>query len=271
MKKKTSTLLLIVVFIVGLAVLLYPTISDYWNSKVQSRVIATYDELLSSYTPEDYTAEHNAAESYNKSLYSTIDAFYAPEIVEGYSDALDITGTGVMGYITIDKINVQLPIYHGTDSDVLNVAVGHLEGTSLPVGGVNTHCVLSAHRGLPSAKLFSDLDDLEVGDTFTITVLDSVLTYEVDQILIVLPSKVDDLQIIEGGDYCTLITCTPYGINTHRLLVRGKRIETEKAKERIYVTAEAYQIDTLVVAPIVAAPMLLTLLVVLLIKYRKKK
>ncbi len=271
MKKKTSTILLIVVFIIGLAVLLYPTISDYRNSKVQSRVISTYDKLLSEYTPEDYTSEYSLADSYNERLYSTVNSFYTPEAVEGYSEALNITGTGVMGYITIDKINVQLPIYHGTSSDVLNVAVGHLEGSSLPVGGKNTHCVLSAHRGLPSAKLFSNLDDLDVGDTFTVTVLDTVLTYEVDQILIVLPSEVEDLQIIEGGDYCTLITCTPYGINTHRLLVRGKRIETEKAKERIYVTAEAYQIDALVVAPIVAAPMLLVLLIVLLIKYRKKK
>ena len=271
MKKKSSGLLLVVVFVVGLAILLYPTIADYWNSKTQSRVIANYDSVLSDYTPEDYTNEFNAAAAYNEKLHNTVDAFYDPELVEGYADVLDITSNGTMGYITIEKINVQLPIYHGTSGDVLNVAVGHLEGTSLPVGGQNTHCVLSAHRGLPSAKLFSDLDELDVGDVFTITVLDTVLTYEVDQILIVLPSQVDDLQIIEGGDYCTLVTCTPYGINTHRLLVRGKRIETEIQKERIYITAEAYQIDSLVVAPIVAAPMLLALLVILLVKYRKKK
>jgi sortase A len=271
MKKHLSTILLILVFFIGTAVLLYPTISDYVNSKHQSRAIASYDKTLSTYAPEDFTKVFEAADAYNKKLRETANAFYDPSLVSGYEQALSVDDTGIMGYISIDKIQVELPIYHTTDDAVLQVAVGHLEGSSLPVGGAGTHCVLSGHRGLPSAKLFTDLDKLEIGDTFTITVLDRLLTYQVDQIKIVLPDEVSDLQIVDGKDYCTLVTCTPYGINTHRLLVRGVRVANAAEKPVIYVAAEAYRIDPIIVTPIVAAPMLLILLGVVLVKYRRKR
>ncbi len=270
MKKNLSTILLILVFVFGLAVLLYPTISDYVNSKNQSVAIANYDSALANYTPEDYSAQFAIAQTYNASLNAQDDAFYHPEKVTGYNKVLDITGTGIMGYISIEKIGVSLPIYHGTSEGVLGIAVGHLEGTSLPIGGESSHCVLSAHRGLPSAKLFTDLDELVVGDVFTIKVIDTLLTYQIDQILIVLPHEVEALQVVGGEDYCTLMTCTPYGINSHRLLVRGKRIENASQLPQIQVTQDAQQIDALVVAPIVAAPMLVGLLIFVLIKYRKK-
>ena len=181
------------------------------------------------------------------------------------------TGTDIMGYITISEIGVELPIYHGTSDSVLQIAAGHLEGTSLPVGGASTHAVISAHRGLPSAKLFTNLDQLEVGDTFTITVLDRVLTYEVDKISIVLPTETDELKIAEGKDYVTLMTCTPYGINTHRLLVRGRRVETPDQYKHLRVTAEALKIEPIIVAPIMALPMLLILLIGMLLSTRKPK
>ena len=176
-----------------------------------------------------------------------------------------------MGYITISKIGVELPICHGTGDSVLQITAGHLEGTSLPVGGASTHAVISAHRGLPSAKLFTNLDQLEVGDTFTITVLDRVLTYEVDKISIVLPTETDELKITEGKDYVTLMTCTPYGINTHRLLVRGRRVETPDQYKHLRVTAEALKIEPIIVAPVMALPMLLILLIGMLISTRKPK
>ena len=190
--------------------------------------------------------------------------------VSGYDDILNVTGNGMIGYITIDKINVKLPIYHGTSESILNVAVGNLPGSSLPVGGESTHSVLSAHRGLPSAKLFSDLDKLKERDTFTITVLNRLLTYEVDHISIVEPDKIEDLYIEEGKDYCTLLTCTPYGINTHRLLVRGHRVENADDGAAV-LTNDAYELDSLILAPVVAAPLLLILLIIVLVKYRKKK
>ncbi|MCD8341883.1 MAG: class C sortase [Clostridiales bacterium] len=269
---KVSTVLLIIVFFVGLSVLLYPSVSNWWNQRVASRAVANYDETVASMTEEDYTAWFEAAEAYNANLASIGSAttITNPDLVdEDYWDTLDITGTGIMGYITIEKIDVQLPIYHGTSEGVLQVAAGHLEGTSLPVGGESTHCVISAHRGLPSALLFTDLDQLEVGDTFTITVLNQVLTYEVDQITIVLPDELENLYIEEGKDYCTLMTCTPYGINTHRLLVRGVR--TENAETLIRVTAEAYKIDTVIVASAVAVPLMVILLIALLVSTRRKK
>ena len=174
----------------------------------------------------------------------------------------------IMGYITIEKLNVELPIYHGTSSDILNVACGHVEGSSLPVGGSSTHCVLSAHRGLPRAKLFTDLDRMEKGDIFTLSILDRKLTYQVDRISVVNPDELEELEIAEGQDRCTLLTCTPYGINSHRLLVRGTRIEN--AKPAMYVISDAYKIDSLVATPVVAAPILLMLLIWLLVKYRHK-
>ena len=275
MKKHLSTLLLVAVFLLGVCILLYPTASDYWNSLHQTRAIGAYEDALAGMTRRDYDAAFQQAEDYNRAL-AALDAPMSEyqslsDAGMDYEEILNINGVGIMGYIDIDAIGVELPIYHGTSPDVLNVAVGHLEGSSLPIGGEGSHCVLSAHRGLPSARLFTDLDQLQEGDTFTITVLDRLLTYEIDQILIVEPEQVDALAITPGEDYCTLVTCTPYGINTHRLLVRGRRVENAREKAHVYVTADMVQIDPLVVTPAVAAPMLAILLVFLLVRYRKRR
>lgn len=271
MKKNKSTLILILVFFVGLSVMLYPTLSDYVNQRNQSRAVANYAQSVDTMTDADYSAYFDAADAFNAQVAANENALYRPDQLSGYYDTLDITGTGIMGYITIAKIGVELPIYHGTSDSVLQIAAGHLEGTSLPVGGASTHAVISAHRGLPSAKLFTNLDQLEVGDTFTITVLDRVLTYEVDKITIVLPTQTDDLLVADGKDYVTLMTCTPYGINTHRLLVRGRRVETPDQFKRIRVTAEALKIEPIIVAPVMALPMLLILLIGMLLSTRKRK
>ena len=271
MKKNKSTLILILVFFVGLSVMLYPTLSDYVNQRNQSRAVANYAQSVDTMTDADYSAYFDAADAFNAQVAANENALYRPDQLSGYYDTLDITGTGIMGYITIAKIGVELPIYHGTSDSVLQIATGHLEGTSLPVGGASTHAVISAHRGLPSAKLFTNLDQLEVGDTFTITVLDRVLTYEVDKITIVLPTQTDDLLVADGKDYVTLMTCTPYGINTHRLLVRGRRVETPDQFKRIRVTAEALKIEPIIVAPVMALPMLLILLIGMLLSTRKRK
>ena len=275
MKKHLSTLFVIIFFLVGLSVLLYPTVSDYINTKNASRVIADYNATLADVSQEDLRKWFDEATAYNRSLFETPNAFYLPELIAGYNETLDITGTGIMGYIDIDKIKVHLPIYHGVDDVILQVAVGHLPGTSLPVGGTNTHTVLSGHRGLPSSRLFTDLDDLEEGDTFTITVLNRVITYQIDQIKIVLPSESEDLQVVPGKDYCTLVTCTPYGINSHRMLVRGVRIdniESEDDEEHIvFVPNEAMRIDPLIIIPIVAIPMLLVAFIVLIIVLKLRK
>ena len=270
MRKNLSTIILILIFLVGLSVMLYPSVSDAVNRKHQSRAVAGYAEKVEQLSDADYQTYFDAADVYNRQLNTTPNAFYKPDLVSGYAQTLDISGTGIMGYITIPKISVELPIYHGTDEGVLQVAAGHLEGSSLPVGGAGTHAVISAHRGLPSAKLFTNLDELEVGDCFTITVLNRVLTYEVDQILIVEPQETGALRIEEGKDYCTLVTCTPYGINTHRLLVRGHRIDNIEEAKTVRVTADAIQIEPLLVAPIVAIPILLLLLILLLLPKRPK-
>ena len=269
MNRRLTAILLTLGFLVGVCILLYPAFSDYWNSKTQSHAITNYESVLENLKPEDYTAIFEQAHAYNRALYETDFPLLNYSKVPGYYDALRLVENEMIGYIKIDRIGVELPIYHGTSSEVLNKGVGHLEGSSLPVGGENTHCVMSAHRGLPSAKLFTDLDRLEKGDTFQIIVLDRVLTYQVDFIKVIEPTNISDLQIIEGGDYCTLFTCTPYGINTHRLLVRGVRIETIKEKPVIYVSNEAFQLEPLLVTPAVAAPMLLVLLIHLLVKYRE--
>lgn len=253
----------------GLSILLYPTVSNYINQKNQSRVVAAYNDTVSNMTEEDYSSYFEKAHAYNEALSTTTDVFYNADTVGDYENTLNL-GSGIMGYITIKKLGVELPIYHGTDDEVLEIAAGHLEGSSFPVGGESTHAVISAHRGLPSAKLFTDLDKMEVGDTFTITVLNEVLTYEVDNISIVLPTEVDQLQIEEGKDLCTLMTCTPYGINTHRLLVRGHRVDTVE-NTNIHVTAEAFRIDSFIVASVIAVPMLLILLIWMLVRTRKKK
>jgi len=266
MKKNRSTIILILIFLVGLSVMLYPTVSDYVNQRHQSRALASYDETVNEMSDADYTAYFEAADAYNQRLAATPNAFFTPEQVSGYDETLDVSGTGIMGYITIPRIGVELPVYHGTSDGVLQVAAGHLEGSSLPVGGAGTHAVISAHRGLPSAKLFTNLDELEAGDTFTITVLDRVLTYEVDRISIVLPTETDLLQPVEGQDYVTLMTCTPYGINTHRLLVRGHRVNTRESQKHVRVTADA----TRITAPVIALPMLAVLLIWLLVTTRKR-
>lgn len=271
MRKNLSTIILILIFLVGLSVMLYPSVSNAVNRKHQSRAVAGYAEEVEQLSDADYQAYFDAADAYNRQLNTTPNAFYKPDLVSGYAQTLDISGTGIMGYITIPKISVELPIYHGTDEGVLQVAAGHLEGSSLPVGGAGTHAVISAHRGLPSAKLFTNLDELEVGDRFTITVLNRVLTYEVDQISIVLPTEIDQLLPTEGMDYVTLMTCTPYGINTHRLLVRGKRVETTESQKHIRVAADAFRIEPIIVAPILAIPMLFAALVGVLVAPHLRK
>ena len=271
MKKHITTILLILVLVVGLSLILYPTIADWWNSFHQSRAIADYDAILSEMKEEDYTHLFEAAMAYNEQLRQLKFPLMYYDQVPGYDDLLDITGTGIMGYIDIPSIQVELPIYHGTSEGVLQIAAGHVEGSSLPTGGENTNCVISAHRGLPSARLFTDLDKMQIGDTFTLSVVDRILTYEVDQILTVLPHEVEPLYVQEGEDYCTLVTCTPYGINTHRLLVRGTRIENAEEVVVKRVTADAVQIQPLLVAPMVAAPILLLLLIILLLPKPKKK
>ena len=266
MKKKKTGIILVLMLFIGVCGLLYPSVSQYWNSKTQSRAVVNYQDILASLKPEDYSSYIGAAHQYNRDLSGL--KFHLTDYPQltNYEDLLNVSGNGVMGFISIARIGIELPIYHSVRSEVLNIACGHLEGTSLPVGGESTHCVLSAHRGLPHAKLFTDLDKMEVGDTFQITVLNQMLTYQVDQIQVVRPDEVNDIQIIAGEDLCTLLTCTPYGINSHRLLVRGTRIEN--AAPRLYVTSNAYRIDSLVAAPVVAAPILLILLIVLMVKYR---
>ena len=269
MRKHKTVIFLTLGFLVGICILLYPAFSDFWNSKTQSRAITDYESVLDNLDENEYSAIFERAHAYNKALYETNYPLMDYKNVPGYYDTLRITDNAMIGYLKIDRIGVELPIYHGTSDDVLNRGVGHLEGSSLPIGGENTHSIMSAHRGLPSSKLFTDLDRMEIGDTFQIIILDQVLTYQVDFIKVIEPTDVSDLQIIEGGDYCTLFTCTPYGINTHRLLVRGVRIETIKEKPIIYVSNEAFRIEPLLVTPAVAAPMLFVLLIHLLVKYRE--
>ena len=269
MRKHKTVIFLTIGFLVGICVLLYPAFSDFWNSKTQSRAITDYESVLDNLDENEYSAIFERAHAYNKALYETNYPLMDYKNVPGYYDTLRITDNDMIGYLKIDRIGVELPIYHGTSDDVLNRGVGHLEGSSLPIGGENTHSIMSAHRGLPSSKLFTDLDRVEKGDTFQIIILDQVLTYQVDYIKVIEPTDVSDLQIIEGGDYCTLSTCTPYGINTHRLLVRGVRIETIEEKPIIYVSNEAFRIEPLLVTPAVAAPMLFVLLIHLLVKYRE--
>ena len=245
MKKNRSNIILAIIFLIGLSVMLYPSFSNYWNSRVQSRAVASYNNDVQKMSKQDYKRMFQEADDYNEELNKIDHPFENYGEIPGYDDILNVSGTGIIGYVTIDKIKTELPIYHGTSEGVLQIGVGHLEGSSFPVGGIGTHTVLSAHRGLPSAKLFSNLDEMEEGDTFQVTVLNRVLTYQVDQIHIVEPGDLDDLQVDPEKDYCTLMTCTPYGINTHRLLVRGVRVD---GSENAYVPADAYQVEPNVVA-----------------------
>lgn len=274
MKKKITDLLLVLAILAGLSLLLYPSVSNYWNSIHQTRVISDYVETIKNISNDAYETMLTEAKAYNETLPGKASRFsFTDADRETYNSLLDVSGSGIMSYIEIPAINVALPIYHGTTDAVLSVGVGHLEGSSLPVGGGGTHCVLSGHRGLPSAKLFTHLDRLEVGDVFYMRTLNELLTYRVDQISIVLPHEVDSLEIVDGKDYCTLSTCTPYGINTHRLLLRGVRIENETQTKSLYIPADAFRIDSLLLTPIIAAPMLLILLIMVIAggKRRSKK
>ncbi len=270
LKKHWTTILLVLILIAGLCLLLYPSVSDWWNSFHQSRAIASYVEAVEVMSDDEADAMIETARAYNKKLADAgIHFILTDEELEEYNNTLNINGTGVMGYIQIPSIKVNLPIYHGTDEAVLQVAIGHLPGTSLPVGGENTHTSVSGHRGLPSAKLFTDLDQLVEGDIFTVTVLNHTVTYMVDQIRIVLPEEVEQLEISDGKDYMTLITCTPYGVNTHRILVRGKRIEN--LEEAAVIVSEAKKIPPYIVIPAIAVPLLFVILAVMLLYYSRKK
>ncbi len=270
MKGKLTTVILIIVFIAGFSLLLYPTVSDYWNSFRQSKAIASYSENIAAIDTEKYAKLWEEAKEFNQSLLKRRNWHVLTDEQEAiYPDMLKISEDGVLGYIEIPSIKCSLPIYHGTSDAVLQVAVGHLEWTSLPTGGTSTHTVLSGHRGLPSAKLFTNLDQVVVGDVFMLRVLDEVLTYEVDAINIVEPDDTELLKIVEGEDYCTLVTCTPYGVNSHRLLVRGHRVENIKESGSIRVTADAVQIEPMIIAPIVAVPIILIFMVILIINDKK--
>ena len=271
MKSHRSTILLILILLIGLSLMLYPSFADWWNSFHSSRAIASYVEQVANIDDAQYEELWDAAWDYNQSLlHRPNDFLLSDEQQEIYKSLLDFGGNGIMGYIEIPMIDVMLPIYHGTNESVLQIAVGHLDWTSLPVGGAGSHCVVSGHRGLPSARLFTDLDKLKVGDVFMLHVLNEILTYEIDQILIVEPQDTDPLLIEPGKDLCTMITCTPYGINSHRMLVRGHRIESQEEAKVIRITADAVRIEPLMVAPFVAVPILLVLLILLLLPKQKK-
>lgn len=273
MRKKSgiiSTIILVIILLVGLSIMLYPTFSNWWNQNIATHSITSYNEAVAQMDDGETERLLAKAHEYNEKLSKVYAPFSNPDEVSGYEDILNISGTGVMGYISIPLIKIELPIYHGTSEEVLNIAAGHLKGSSLPVGGSNTHAVISAHRGLPSAKLFTDLDQLVEGDTFTITVLGEVLTYEIDKILTVKPEEVDKLAIIPNGDYVTLMTCTPYGINTHRMLLRSHRIDT------IYhydgkIIADAIQVDPILAVPAISAPLVVLLICFWAVGSRKRK
>ncbi len=260
MKKHLTTVLLVLVLLLGVGIMLYPSVSDAINRAHQTKVLDNYVQAASELTEEANEQILNQAREYNDALRSAEDPLFHPEDFPDYDALLNPDGVGVMGYVSIPKIRVTLPIYHGTEDAVLQKGAGHLIGSSLPIGGPGTHAVLSAHRGLPSAMLFTDLDKLEAGDTFQICVLNQVLNYQVDRISIVLPIETEELRIGPDADYVTLMTCTPYGINSHRLLVRGRRIES--SQRRIIVSSDAYRVDPILIAAILFVPMLLVLLLI---------
>ena len=269
-KRNLLTVVMTAGLLVGIFLLLYPSVANYWNSFHQSRAIASYTETVTNMSKEDYDRILKSARAYNKRLSETGFHWVMSDAErEAYNKELNIGGGGIMGYISVPKFHNRCPIYHGTDEAVLQTAIGHLESTSLPVGGKGSHCAISGHRGLPSARLFTDIDKIREGDTWTITVLNETLTYECDQIRIVLPEDLSDLKIEKGKDLCTLITCTPYGINTHRLLVRGHRVPN--AHGTADVTADAIQIEPIYIAPFLAGPILLILIIILLIATRRAK
>lgn len=263
-KNGFSTFILLLLLLLGLSLLLYPTFSDYWNSMHQTRAIATYAENVADLDSDKYEHIWNDAKAYNQRISQRENVYaMSDEETEDYHRQLNLTGDGIMGYIEIPGIHVTLPLHHTVEESILQVAVGHIEWTSLPTGGEGNHTVFSGHRGLPSARLFSDLDQLNPGDLFMLRILDELMTYEVDQILVVEPHEVEALQIQEGKDLCTLVTCTPYGVNSHRLLVRGHRVENPEEAVTLRVTADAYRIEPLVLAPLMAVPIFLVALWIL--------
>ncbi len=269
-RPSATTVVAVVVLVTGLGIIAYPTVSDWWNSYHQYRDIADYVTAVQNTDAEKLDAMRQEAIEYNQRLLNDGNRFSMSEAEKAeYEKLLDLTGNGVMGYVQINAINVDYPIYHGMDEKVLQVAVGHLEGTSLPVGGPDCHTAISGHRGLPSARLFTDLDRLVEGDTFSITVLDETMFYEVDQIRIVLPSDLSNLEIERGKDYATLITCTPYSVNTHRMLVRGHRIDDILDAQA--VTAGAIQIPRYIAITAVGVPMLFVFLIGMLVYYRTRR
>lgn len=271
MVKRKSNILLILIFLIGVALLLYPSVANWWNTKVFNEEIAYYTSAVSTVDNSKLDEVIDSALLYNRQHALRGNSFMPlkDEALKDYNAQLSIDGNSMMGYLHIQKINASLPIYHTTDESVLAAGIGHIEGTSLPIGGESSHCVLSGHRGLPSARLLTDLDQLILGDTFIMEILGLTLTYEVDQILIVLPEELSALQIEEGQDYCTLVTCTPYGVNSHRMLVRGHRVSNANGELR--VPADALQIRPVAVAPFVAVPILLVLFVMMLVDTGNKK
>ena len=271
MKRHLSNLMLVLVFVAGLSLLLYPTVSDYWNSFHQSRAVVSYADQVAELDTRSYDEIWEAARKYNENLMYKRNRYFMDESERTiYESLFNVGGYGIMGTVEIPKIKVKLPIYHGTEESVLQVAIGHIEGSSLPTGGWGTHCVISGHRGLPSAKRCTNLDQLVVGDKFMLHVLDETLTYEVDQILVVLPNEMEALEIDPFSDFCTLITCTPYGINSHRMLVRGHRVETQAVKAPVRITSDATMIDPLTVSAVLFAPLLLLWMFGLLFSTRKR-
>lgn len=270
-KKHISTIFIILIFLAGFGFISYPTVSNLWNQAHQSRAIATYSEEVEKLDDSENKAMLKAARKYNRSLLKKSDHWkLSKKDKKKYESLLDVSGTGIMGYIEIPKIDCSLPIYHGTDEGALQIAIGHLEGSSLPVGGKSTHCVLSGHRGLPSARLFTDLDQMEEGDIFILNILGRRLAYKVDQIKVVLPEEMSDLEVIEGQDLCTLVTCTPYGINTHRLLVRGHR--TKYVEEKVEAQkVQAKKVDIRLVAAGAAGVLLLFIIVIVVVVKRRRR
>lgn len=270
-KKHISTIIITLIFLAGLGFLLYPTVSNLWNRAHQSRAIATYTKQVEKLDDSQNKEMLKAARKYNKSLWKKSDHWkLSKKDKKKYESLLDVSGTGIMGYIEIPKIDCSLPIYHGTDEGALQIAIGHLEGSSLPVGGKSTHCVLSGHRGLPSARLFTDLDQMEEGDVFVLNVLGRKLAYEVDQIKVVLPDEMSDLEIVQGKDLCTLVTCTPYGINTHRLLVRGHRTKyIEETVVRVQKEAEKKETGIWLLAG--GGAVFLIIIIIVVVKRRRKR
>ena len=260
-----STALLVLVFLTGLSLMLYPAVSNRWNGYHQTQAVLGYEKEIRNLSPGFLKKEIELAREYNRTVAVNGMVWKMNDTQRAeYESLLNIDGSGNMGYIEIPKLKIMLPVYHGVEERILQKAIGHIEGSSLPVGGETSHCIVSGHRGLPSSKLFTDIDQLQAGDKFLLQVLDRTLTYEVDQIRIVLPQELQDLEIDPYSDYCTLITCTPYGVNTHRLLVRGHRVDNDNT-DATRVTADAMRFEPVIVAPLVAAPILFILLIYVLI------